>query len=392
MQKKALGVTTAVVAVMLAGPASAQDKVSTNAAPTGSVDYANARPMPMPKSAKLPVGLGKAVTRSVVRKGLAGATDGSSGDGVTSPVTLPVNKALAKAEAAAGAAAAAASGGVTPQQSGISSHPFTTARANAVGDYTARYFPFRAAGKLFFNIGGSSYVCSASLIKRGLIVTAAHCVTAYGTRTWYADWRFVPAYQNGLAPYGTWTTRRRHVLASYLAGTDNCTVAGIVCENDVAVLEITGNRGVYPGDHTGWYGYGYNGYGFTGSGVRAGNLGHITQLGYPVALDDGELMERTDSFAYTDGSLSDNNVIGSQQSGGSSGGPWLVNFGSAPAVTGYSGTAGSEAGPNRVVGVTSWGYVDPSIREQGASPFLSTNIVALVDKACANAASPRVCE
>jgi hypothetical protein len=33
--------------------------------------------------------------------------------------------------------------------------------------------------------------------------------------------------------------------------------------------------------------------------------------------------------------------------------------------------------------VTSWGYVSSAIKQQGASPFTSTNIVPLVNAACA---------
>jgi hypothetical protein len=38
-----------------------------------------------------------------------------------------------------------------------------------------------------------------------------------------------------------------------------------------------------------------------------------------------------------------------------------------------------------VVGVTSWGYIDPTIKQQGASPFTSGNITRLVEAACADA-------
>jgi V8-like Glu-specific endopeptidase len=362
--------------------ASAADTVVTNSAPGGPVDFANAKPMPLPKSAKRPTGLAKALTTSVVFKGKPGSTNGWRGSGAMKPVHLPYNRHLAEEETAPS--------GFSSQQFGTANHPFTTARANAVGNMTAKYYPFRAAGKLFFNIGSSTYVCSASLIKRGLVVTAAHCVADFGNSTWYSNWQFVPAYHNGWAPYGTWNTRQRTIMSSYFNGTDNCAVSGVVCENDIAILEIAASAGDYPGTRTGWYGYAYNGYGFTGTGVADGNLGHITQLGYPVALDNGELMERTDSYSYTDSALAMNNVIGSQQSGGSSGGPWLINFGDTPAVTGADGAAGSEAASNRVVGVTSWGYTDPAVRQQGASAFTS-NIVTLVNAACNKALSASVC-
>ena len=73
--------------------------------------------------------------------------------------------------------------------------------------------------------------------------------------------------------------------------------------------------------------------------------------------------------------------------GGASGGPWLVNFGLRPVLT--STTDGTTPNPNTVVGVTSWGYDDPSIKQQGASPFTSGNIVPLVTAVCT--AVPAAC-
>jgi hypothetical protein len=49
-------------------------------------------------------------------------------------------------------------------------------------------------------------------------------------------------------------------------------------------------------------------------------------------------------------------------------------------------TLGAEADSNVVVGVTSWGYVSSSVKQQGASPFRSTNIVPLVNAACGSLA------
>ena len=73
--------------------------------------------------------------------------------------------------------------------------------------------------------------------------------------------------------------------------------------------------------------------------------------------------------------------------GGSSGGPWLINFGVRPSLTGT--TAGTAPDENVVVGVTSWGFVSNTPKEQGASPFLSGNIVPLVNSACS--AVPAAC-
>src|SRR4051812_25588310 len=91
---------------------------------------------------------------------------------------------------------------ILSQDYGTTNHPFTTARADLDGTTTSNIYPYRAAGKLFFNIGNGSYICSASLIKRGVAVTAAHCVAEFGKNQLHSNWNFVPAYSNGVAPYG----------------------------------------------------------------------------------------------------------------------------------------------------------------------------------------------
>ncbi|HXN00157.1 MAG TPA: trypsin-like serine protease, partial [Candidatus Dormibacteraeota bacterium] len=247
--------------------------------------------------------------------------------------------------------------------------------ADLIPTATNTSYPFRAAGKLFFNIGNSTFVCSASLIKRGVVVTAAHCVANYGKRQFYSNWRFVPGYRNGSAPFNVWTARTAWIKTAYYNGTDGCAVYGIVCPDDVALIVLNTIGGGYPGTSTGWYGYGWNGYGFTGNGLT-----QITQIGYPVCLDNGILMERNDSYGYVSAPNSNNTVIGSLMCGGSSGGPWLVNEGIRPTLTGT--TNGTAPAPDIVVGVTSWGYVSNAPKEQGASPFTSSNIVSLVASAC----------
>jgi hypothetical protein len=73
---------------------------------------------------------------------------------------------------------------------------------------------------------------------------------------------------------------------------------------------------------------------------------------------------------------------------GSSGGPWLNNFGIRPMLTGQNN--GTAFNPNVVVGVTSWGAIDQSVKRQGASPFTSNNITSLVTSACNS--QPTACQ
>lgn len=339
-----------------------------------TVDYVNAKPIELPVAYDYSEEL---ATNDLINSllfgspsGQPGFSRGNRGDGKTSPVFLGIPNA-----------AAADGEGVAPAAFGTSNRPFSTARADGATGTTNKTYPWRAAGRLFATINGGSGTCSASLIKKGIVVTAAHCVSKFGANQLYTNIRFVPGYKKGQAPYGTWAASQVRVLASYFNGTDSCAARGIVCRNDVAVITVAAQNGKYPGTSTGWYGYGWNGYGFTGSGLT-----HITQLGYPSCLDNGTLMERNDAQGVKTASQSDNTVIGSLMCPGSSGGPWLVNFGAAPKLTGT--TAGTDPAANFVIGTTSW-VSGGTGKEMGASPFLTTNIAALVNSACS--ATPAAC-
>ncbi len=342
---------------------------------SGGIDYVNAQPLELPIA---PSDIAKqaqddlisAFTSQSLLGEAGGYSPGGQGDGKTSPVNLGVP-----------AVSNTNSGDVAPQEFGTQNHPFNTARADLNGQQNNTIYPYRASGKLFFNIGANTFICSASLIKPGIVVTAAHCVANFGKSQYYSNWQFVPGYRNGVAPYGTWSVSQARVLTAYYDGTDPCAVSGIVCRDDIAVLALKAQDGVNVGTNTGWYGVGWDGYGF------AGGLNQITQIGYPACLDNATFMERNDSYGFTSDNLSNNTVIGSQMCGGASGGPWLVNFGRPPALTGN--TAGTAPDRNTVVGVTSWGYVGSSAKEQGASPFLSGNIVKLLNDQCA--ATPGKC-
>lgn len=306
--------------------------------------------------------------------GVAGVSSGFAGTGVRNPVNVGTPAPLSSGMG----------GGFTSEAFGTSNHPFTTARADVsatIANNTLHY-PYSAAGKLFFNIGNATYMCSASLLKRGIVVTAAHCVANFGKNQLYANWQFIPGYRNGFAPYGVWTASGVALLTSYYNGTDPCAVSGVVCTDDVAVIQLASQRETYAGTYTGYYGYGWNGWGFTPNGLT-----QITQIGYPAGLDNAALMERNDSYGYKAATLSNNTIIGSNMNGGSSGGPWVVNFGYASLpLTGE--TAGNYSLPNIIMGVTSWGYTNFDVKEQGASAFTSYNIVPILNVVCAGS-NPR---
>ena len=285
---------------------------------------------------------------------------------------------------------------VAPAATGEGGHPFTTQRASAVGSiHPVDLVPWRASGKLHMRFGSATYVCTASVIEDSILVTAAHCVHMFGEEGGgFADAvTFEPARHVNERPYGTWTAREWWIPGVYYDGTDVCSpdAPGVVCENDVAVVVLEENEeGEQIGDVVGRYAisnddeFGYVDF----LNQRAAQF---TQLGYPSAGFDGDKLIRTDSLGYQDHPY--NVIIGSNQTGGASGGAWIQNFGTPTTAT---TSQPQDAQPNVVTAVTSWGYISDRVKVQGASRFSRntaytevSNIRSLLESACSN--NPGAC-
>lgn len=298
--------------------------------------------------------------------------------------------------------------------------PYTTTRvalggsnknSNVGPSYLSSSSPYRQIGKLFLPTINS--FCSATLIRRSVIVTAAHCIQDFGSgNSTFGDWEFVPGHYGPAGatlaqsePYGRWTWETVARPVTWSNGTD--TGSGAARNNDLAVIILakdTSNQ--FLGDIIGWTGYATNNYSFTSS-PKTGNLSvaAISTLGYPGLLDNGDIMQRTDGPTYlttVGGALQ--YWQGSNLTGGSSGGPWIVNFFSLSATR--SGGAVNGSAPLRaVVGVTSWGSVDPNNPKDNYSSrfgqntqfpnasygvYGAGNIGALLNTACTQLVSPGV--
>lgn len=245
---------------------------------------------------------------------------------------------------------------VGPADFGTAGYYHTTSRLFPNG--AVRTYPNSAAGKLFFSdtVHGGNFVCSAAAITYRLIVTAGHCVahgsTSAATRHFYSNILFVPAYNSGAAPFKQWPW----VNATT---TNNWFLSGSVPNaQDTAIVQVADVKfaGVFRrlGTVTGWLGW------WTLGGRQLNN--HITQLGYPCNLDSCE-REQINSAGGV-GIVSNNLEIGSLMGGGSSGGPWIQDYGVAPA-----GASTYTAG-NWVLATTSYQYLGtPSPQRLGASIF-----------------------
>lgn len=266
----------------------------------------------------------------------------------------------------------------TPQDRGTAGAYFTSTRVTplfdgATGPYSAdRSYPYRTVGKLFFSIDGQPYLCSASIINRRVIATAGHCVHSGrgGISGFFSNWVFVPAYRDGTAPFLRWNWRQVTVTSTWATGG-----GGVPNAADYAMIVLgdqpvrRGGAPVRIGEYLGWLGW------------QTLNLfpNHTSKLGYPCNLDRCEKMQNITSQSHERGG---NNTVlyGSDARGGSSGGPWVKNF----SITAAGGATGLDKDPNRVVGITSYGYVQTEPKVQGAS-IPDNRWVAVWNAVCAGA-------
>jgi V8-like Glu-specific endopeptidase len=264
--------------------------------------------------------------------------------------------------------------------------PYTTTRVqdgnqSAAGTTAANRqsttYPYRAVGKLTFSVG----YCSASLIRRSVIVTAAHCIQNFGSGgSIFSGFQFIPGHYGAagataaqIAPYGTWNWAALVRPASWANGTD--IGAGAARDNDLAVIALRKNaNGQFIGNMVGYFSYGWNNYSFVTS-PKTGNLhtAAVSTLGYPALMDSGLIMQRTDGPTYTT-TVSGAGQLwqGSNFTGGSSGGPWVVNFRSRVAALTGGAVAGT-ASVLAVIGVTSWGSADPNAPKDNYSSQFRQN-------------------
>lgn len=258
---------------------------------------------------------------------------------------------------------------VAPAAAGTSGLRFTNERVVPMATLRNTY-PWRAVGKLFFTgAQGGNFVCSASVINRRVVATAGHCVYDTAINRFHSNFLFVPGYDNGASPFGSFTWSLAATTGSWIAGNGSVPNAA-----DFGMIVIT-NKVVSGasrriGDLTGWLGW--------KTGALVGNA--ISAMGYPCNLDSCQILQRTS--AQVNRTASPNSAeIGSDHRGGASGGPWVQDWGVAAA-----GQPARELGGNIVVGITSYGPVATTPRYLGSS-ILNSEWIAIWNIACAQPAA-----
>jgi hypothetical protein len=176
----------------------------------------------------------------------------------------------------------------------------------------------RAHGKVFFTVKGGSapgdYVCSGTAVNsfnKSVVWTAGHCV--YDTQDGggkSVNFMFVPAYDQGEAPYGTWTAKRLATTRQWKQGSLRFDLgAAVMRRNDGRRLQsVVGARGIgfnQPRDQN------YTAFGYPALGIFTGELEYSC----------GSSSQGSDSPG---GSGPNTMAISCNMTGGSSGGGWIV--------------------------------------------------------------------
>lgn len=165
-------------------------------------------------------------------------------------------------------------------------------------------------GKVFFTLGGSNYVCSGTATQSSngdVVTTAGHCLNE-GPGAFATNFTFVPAYDNGSAPYGKWVaTSLRTTSAWANEGDFNHDVGFAVMAENSSGQSLTDVTGSYP--------IAFNlGYGLT-----------FDAYGYPAAKPyDGQDLWRCSGTAGTDSRGTTDHRLPCSMTGGSSGGGWIT--------------------------------------------------------------------
>lgn len=169
----------------------------------------------------------------------------------------------------------------------------------------------QVVGKVFFTASdGLDYVCSGSAVNstnKNMVFTAGHCVHGGPGQSWASNWQFVPYYDHGNRPYGTWNAETLVAFNGWINDGNFGYDVGIAITQPNASGELVntvGGLGVqwnYPKDRL------------------------MTSMGYPArGAFDGQWQY------FCQATTSQRSVLVSDQikmpcnmTGGSSGGPWI---------------------------------------------------------------------
>ncbi|GGO60925.1 trypsin-like serine peptidase [Nonomuraea cavernae] len=169
----------------------------------------------------------------------------------------------------------------------------------------------RTAGRVFFTTAqGRNSSCSGTAVtsaNESVVMTAGHCVKLNGA--FHRNWVFVPGFDNGRRPFGTW-------VASRLLTTQQWNVREDI-NFDVAAAVVAPLQGRTLTDVVGGQGVAFN----------QPRQRQMFSFGYPAAAPfDGSALIYCSGRAFDDTVMTRDLGLRCNMTGGSSGGPWFQGF------------------------------------------------------------------
>jgi V8-like Glu-specific endopeptidase len=209
--------------------------------------------------------------------------------------------------------------------------PLSTARSSSLHVSELAREGTRTNGRILgFDPREGPYSCSGTAIatpSRSIVLTAGHCVVEEGSVG--RDLVFIPAYDHGARPFGTFVVQAAYVMPEWRRGENP--------DFDVAALRVVPNEFGLLTDVVGGRGW------VTGRSRRA----NFQIFGYPAAALKGEELRSCRAHGLGSDPLT-NPFTGPptipslcDMAGGSSGGAWIVEGQYVDGVTsyGYTGLA-----------------------------------------------------
>jgi V8-like Glu-specific endopeptidase len=225
-----------------------------------------------------------------------------------------------------------------------------TAFPQAGGPWTGGGAVVKTSGRVFFSFQGRTASCSGNSVTSqngSTVITAGHCVKYQGS--WHTNWVFVPAYNNGHAPYGQWSATKTFSTDQWVASED--------INYDVGAAVVAPLGGKKLAETVGAQGLSFNG----------GYNKAMYAFGFPAASPyDGTKLIHCSGNSSKDFLFSKDHSLGCNMTGGSSGGPWFTSFSEA-------------TGTGLQASVNSFGYTFLPNRMFG--PYFGNEAKAVYDKA-----------
>ncbi|WP_217707274.1 trypsin-like serine peptidase [Nonomuraea rhodomycinica] len=169
----------------------------------------------------------------------------------------------------------------------------------------------RTVGRVFFTTArGGNASCSGTAVtsaNKSVVMTAGHCVKMGGA--FHRNWVFVPGFDNGRRPFGTWVATRLLTTAQWNARED--------INFDVGAAVVAPLQGRTLVDAVGGQGVAFN----------QPRQRQTFALGYPAAAPfDGSALIYCSGRSFNDTVMTQDQGLACRMTGGSSGGPWFRGF------------------------------------------------------------------